>query len=463
MDSLMAHQTKGPNSQSGIGSVLSTGQSSQDMGPDSQELDLSCPPESPQDMGSVSQSGTGSVLSTSHLRTWDQSVSQELDLSCQLDSHLRTWDQSVRNWICPVNQTVTSGHGTRQELDLSCQPDSHLRTWDQTVRNWICPVNRTVTSGHGTSQSLRNWICPVNWTVTSGHGTRQKRSKIHSLRLHPRGLSALRLLAPATHLSHCRFVTRSLQSHWPVALQLVLVLPAGRQLQGSHLPTYRSASLYSYRVHTCQHTGQLHFTDSCRVYTCQHTGQLHFTVTGFTAANIQVSFILQLQGSHLPSYRSASLYSYRVQACQHTGQFYVTVTGFTPANIQVSFTLQLEGSLLPTYRSASLYRQLQGSKLATYRSASLYRQLQGSHICQLTCQLHFTVTLQFVPLFPTARLLYGSHLARYRSTSLYSDTTVPVLPTARQLCGSQVQVKFTLQSHCSLFTHGKIQVNFTLQ
>ena len=109
----MVHQTKGPVSQeldlscqpdshlrtwdqSGTGSVLSAGQS-------------------PQDMGSVSQSGTGSVLSTSHLRTWGQQVSQELDLSCQLDSHLRTWDQSVS-----------------LELDLSCQPDSpasytHLR------------------------------------------------------------------------------------------------------------------------------------------------------------------------------------------------------------------------------------------------------------------------------------------------------------------------------------------------
>ena len=225
----MAHQTKGPNSQSGIGSVLSTGQSSQDMGPDSQELDLSCPPESPQDMGSVSQSGTGSVLSTSHLRTWDQSVTQELDLSCQLDSHLRTRDQTekVKN---PLTQAAPQGVECVEVAGTSNTPVT-LQVCDQV---FTVALARCTAVGAGAAR----------WQTVAGFT--------------------------------------------PANIQVSFTL----QLQGSQLPTYRSASFYS-----------------CRVHTCHHTGQLHFTVTGFKPANIQVSFTLQLQGSPLPTYRLASLYS----------------------------------------------------------------------------------------------------------------------------------------------------------
>ena len=237
MDSLMAHQTKGPNSQSGIGSVLSTGQSSQDMGPDSQELDLSCQPDS-------------------HLRTWDQSVTQELDLSCQLDNHLRTRDQTekVKN---PLTQAAPQGVECVEVAGTSNTPVT-LQVCDQV---FTVALARCTAVGAGAAR----------WQTVAG-------------------------FTPAN--IQVSFTLQLQGSHLPTYRSASFY----RQLQGLHLPTYRSASLYSYRVHSCQ-----------------HTGQLHFTVAGFTPAIIQVSFTLQLQGSSLPTYRSVLCYSYRVHTCQHTG------------------------------------------------------------------------------------------------------------------------------------------------
>ena len=221
-----------------------------------------------------------------------------------------------------------------QELDLSCQPVTSGHGDSKSVRNWICPVNWTVTSEHGTSQSVWNWICPVN---RSHLRTRDQTEKVKNpLTLAAsQGVECIEVAGTSntpvtlqvcdqvfTVALACRTAVGAGAARWqtvagftPANIQVSFTLQLQgshlptyrsaslyRQLQGSHLPTYRSASLYSYRVHICQ-----------------HTGQLHFTVAGFTPANIQVSFTLQLQGSSLPTYRLASLYSYRVPTCQHTG------------------------------------------------------------------------------------------------------------------------------------------------
>ena len=227
-------------------------------------------------------------------------VSQELDLSCQPDSHLRTWDQSGTGSVLsarqsPQNMGSVSQSETGSVLSTRQSPQD-TGTASQSGTGSVLstrqsPQDMGTASQSGTGSVLSTGQSPQNMGPVSQSGT----GSVLSTGQSPQDTGPDRKGKKSTH-SGCipggwvhwgcwhQQHTCHTAGLWPVLYSCTGL---------SHCSWCRCCPLAdSCRVHTCQHTGQFHFTDSCRVHTCQHTGQLHFIVTGFTPANIQVSFTL---------------------------------------------------------------------------------------------------------------------------------------------------------------------------